>query len=669
MYSGNKAFFIFLFISVFIINNSFSQNLNQEGDEDIKSLKLGINLLERYFTKDTTWHVIDDEAGESVTGMIRFIEKQPIDLILETINKALGDSSQVFVYRLPEDVSDSLYIPGYYPHSSLEEDIEDVRSRLSQTYLEGGITVPLHLVTGIEEKAGVIPYGEGEKLFDGNVYVLPDSLRILEVIPDSLMQTAEDFRRLQRLDNIRDQYIEQKRQAYNDSIVEAYRDSVVENYRHEMFAQHYNFEKTRLIDSVRLNNYMILKNYNDSVVASVNDSIRFVVGKLAEYADFIDTTRIYMTNLVGDESSILLQNGNNYFSRVWLKNVQNDSLRVTVKNLDKSTIQMLIDDGVTFSRFKPKETRDFDFSSLNKTMAGLTGVGEKYEVLTPWRIGGDGTVGFTQTYLENWKKGGQSALALSIVLKGFANYTSSDENIKWENSGEIRNGWIRPGGEGAELQKNDDKFEVISRFGVSAFKKWYYSSEFDFETQFFNGYKYPTSVNPEPISAFLGPSRTYFKIGLDYKPNNDFSLFLSPVSMKNIFVKDTVKIDQTNFGIPSDKRGFWEFGLNGDIRYSTEIFPGVTYQTKYKMFINYARPFSDWDINWENLLVMPLTDHINLRMMIHMIYDEDVLFPVYNADGDRTGEEPRLQLREFITVGFSYKINRQVTRTRRKDQY
>jgi hypothetical protein len=440
---------------------------------------------------------------------------------------------------------------------------------------------------------------------------------------------------------------------------------VVTEFRHQRLEEAFQQQKQSLIDSVKVNNYQVLYNYNLKVVEAVNDSIMMLLDDLIKYADFVDTTRVHMTNLVGDESSILLQKNNQYFSRVWLKNEQNDSLRLLVKNLDKETIQLLIDDGVTFSRFKPKQTKEFDFTSLSEDFSGFTGVDEKYQVLTPWQIGGDGSVGFTQTYLNNWKKGGQSALSLLLVLKGFANYSNNDGKIKWENSGEIRNGWLRPGGKEAETQKNDDKLELTSRFGVSAFKKWYYSAEFNYETQLFNGYKYPTADNPDPISGFMAPARTYFKVGLDYKPNKNFSLFLSPLTAKNVFVRDTVKIDQTKFSVPADKRGFWEPGLNADITFKKEITPDIKYETKYKMFMNYKAPFSKFDINWENLLVMQLNDHVNMRMMIHMIYDDDVKFPIENSAGE-TVYEPRLQLKQFFTIGFSYKINRRVTRTIRK---
>lgn len=665
MYSGKRKPIALLLICLFIINPVVAQNTRND-DEDARLLHYGIRLLERYFDRDNSWQVIHPETGESVRGLIHFIEKQPLDSILNTLNSAVNDSAFRFVYRLPEHVPDSLYVPGYYSFVSVQEDLAAADARLQKKYFQDELAVPMSLLSGLDERAGTIPPGQGRRLFETGVYELPDSLQLPDIIPDSLMQSPADFRHFLKLDSIRNSVIEEKRRAYNDSVVTAYRDSIIEEYRQQNYRRELAEYRQRLIDSVKFNNYQVLKEYNDLVVSAVNDSISVIVGNLTQYADFIDTTRISMTNLLDEESTMLLQNNNPYFSRVWLKNEQNDSLRIMVKSLNKRSVQLLIDDGVTFSRFRPRQSKEFDFSSLNREVSGLTGVTEKYQAYTPWRLGGDGTIGFTQTYLENWKKGGQSALSLQLVLKGFANYSRHDNKVKWENSAEIRNGYIRPGGEGAELQKNDDKFEITSRLGISAFKKWFYGVEFNYETQFFNGYRYPTSSHPDPISAFMAPARTFFKVGLDYKPNNNFSLFLSPITAKNVFVKDTMKIDQTNFGIQRGKRSFWEPGLNTDITYRKNITPDISYETKFKMFINYIQPWGNLDINWENLVVMRLTDHINMRMLVHMIYDENVLFPVYDANEVKIDEKPKLQLREFISIGFSYKINRQVTRTRRR---
>lgn len=664
MISGISKNFALLLLSFIFVNTGFSQN-NVIDDEEKQTLEFGIDLLKRYFGEEKYWHVTQSETGESVRGLVNFIEKEPIDTILFSLEDALNDSAKYFVYRLPEHVPDSLSLPGYYPAADLQNDIDSLWEKLRQKYIEQEITVPLQLVTDIEEKAGTIPVGESEKLFREGIYTFPDSLQIPDVIPDSLMQSPDDFARILRLDSMRNRYMEQIRKEYNDSVIWAYRDSVVENYRKQRLQEEFNTRKNRLTDSVKANNFEVLKNYNDAVVRAVNDSISLILDEFIEYADFIDTTRLRMTNLVGDEASVLLQNNNQYFSRVWLKNEQNDSLRLLVKNLDKRTIQLLIDDGVTFSRFTPKETKEFDFKSLNRDITGFSGVGQKYQVLTPWRIGGDGSVGFTQTYIENWKKGGQSALSLLMVLKGFANYSNSDGKVKWENSVEFRNGYIRTGGAESQLRKNDDKFEITSRLGLSAFKKWYYSSEFNFETQIFNGYNYPKTDESKPISAFFAPARTYFKIGLDYKPNNNFSLFLAPLTAKNVYVRDTLKIDQTKFGIGRGEKGFWLPGLNADLTFRKDFTPEISYETKYKMFVNFKAPFTKFDINWENQVVMQLTDHINMRLFVHMIYDDDVKFPIENDQGEVIGEKAKVQLKEFFTVGFSYKINRQVTRTRR----
>ena len=556
MCSGKTKVLLF-FIGFILTFNSFAQT-GTEKKEDQKALEKGIELIRRYFTEENAWHITQPSVSGDVRGLLHFIEDEPIDSILVDLNRTMEDSVINFVYRLPENVADSLSVPGYYPFAEVQKKIEEIGAELQEKYQEKEVTVPLSLITNIEEKIDLISREEMAQMYSDSVLVMPDSLRKPDVIPDSLMQSTEDFQRFLQLDTLRAKHTKQMRHALNDSLISAYRDSVIQKYSQEKFEEEYHFRTKRLIDSVRLNNYYVLRNYNDSIINEVNDSIYSVIAELARYADYMDTTRLVLENITNGETYIVLSNYDENYARFWIKNEQNDSLSVLVKNLDKNRIRMIIDDGVTFTRFKARETKGFDFSTLNNNVAGLTDMSNRYMVKTPWRIGGDGTVGFTQTYTENWKKGGKSSLSLLMVLKGFANYSSNNGKIKWENSAEIRNGWIRQGGEGAELKKNDDRLEFTSRFGISAFKKWYYSAEFNYETQWFKGYQYPRSKNPDPISAFMSPARTFFKIGLDYKPNKNFSLLLSPLTLKNVYVRDTALIDQTKYGIDANEKGFWE---------------------------------------------------------------------------------------------------------------
>jgi len=655
-----KTLLLIIFHFVFIISA-----VAQDDKKEQEILDSGIQILKNYFYENNNWHVVQPEVGTNVDGLIHFIEDQPIDSIVANLNR-FHSSNENYVFRLPEDVEDSLSIPGYISASKVSQNVDRIKTDYPKEVDINQITVPASLIASAEKEVETIPPGKGITLFNDSVYVFPDSLIIPDVIPDSVLNSPEEFDRLVKVDSIRNVFIEQKRQEYNDSVVSAHVNTVVLNYRQQKYDEGLKFRIKKYQDEVKLNNYSILTDYNNKVIAEVNDSINSVIEVLNSYADFIDTARISIINLAGESKDILLQSGNERYSRVWLKNEQNDSLRVMIKNTDKRSMQMLIDDGVTFSRFKEKQTKDFDLSSLKRTSGKFAGVKEKYEVETPWTISGDGNVGLTQTYLDNWKKGGQSALSSLVVLKGEANYSRKDGKVKWENSGEFRNGWIKPGGDESELQKNDDKFEFTSRYGISAFKKWYYSTEFNFTTQLFRGYTYPTDENPDPISAILAPAKSYIKLGLDYKPNNNFSLFLSPLTLKNVYVRDTSLIDQTNYGVDEDRKSFWEPGLNADLKLTKKITNDITYVTKYSMFMNYQAPFTKFDIDWENTVKMQLTDYINLQFMLHLIYDDDVKFTVYDSDGNDTGRtETRLQLKELFTIGFTYSLNHKVIRTHR----
>jgi hypothetical protein len=398
---------------------------------------------------------------------------------------------------------------------------------------------------------------------------------------------------------------------------------------------------------------------------AVNDSILKSADWLAGFADDIDTRTIHLVNLTRSSSPLVLSNDGNFFTRIWLKNQQNDSVSVLVQSIDKHRIQLVIEDEEIFRRFSRQVVNDYDFSTLNRSTTALEKLKKKYQPYTPWTIVGNATTGFTQTYLSNWKKGGKSAVSTLIVLKGAANYSST--RYKWENSAEIRNGWIKPGED--KIQKNDDKFEITSRFGITAFQKWYYSTEADFETQFFNGYAYPNVA--KPISGYLAPGKFLFKIGLDYKPSKNFSLLISPLTSKLVFVKDTLKIDKANFKISPGKSSYWEPGLNTDLLFKKNLTPDMTLETKYKMFINYLKPFRDVDINWETTLQAKLNRYISMQVMAHAIYDSKVLFdkldkegkPVKDAAG-KTVKEPKLQFREFFTIGFIYWVNKRVIRAR-----
>ena len=650
--------FILISLSTFAETNFLTRN-NENTQLRVDSVQLGIDYLKKYIQPNEMWHSENPEIMRLVKGLVHFAENERIDSILVRLDRFQNQKDARYIDRLPKYVSDSLQVPGYLPYSNILEKMKRLDREIWNGVDMSTIPLPENLSQTVKKGQAIAP-GDEKAILSRTGIVLPDSLKNIHAIPDSLIHSANDFNRIRNRDQARSRLLEEVRVNYNNNLQKANLDSAIIAYRKYAVRVFSDSLQSNLRDSLQLINQQILVNYNDSIVRSVNDSINLFVQTLQQYAQN-DSVSIWIQSLSGKPAQVWLRNNKRSANRIYIKNQQNDSLAIRLMNLDKHSLGIAIDDDVTFNRIAQKQHRDFVFDKFAPEQK-LTKINKRYQILTPWDMGGHGTFGFTQTYLNNWKAGGRSAFSFLSVLKGYANY--SNPKLKWENTAELRNGWIRQGGDLNQTQKNDDKLELITRLGVSAFKKWYYSSEIDFITQFFNGYNYPNKTTP--ISSYMSPAKTLFKLGLDYKPNKNFSLFLSPITAKYVFVRDTALIDQTKYGVPEDKRSFWEPGFNADLRYKLDITPRISYETKYKMFFNYQQPFKKVDINWENTIVAQLTDRINMTFMLYMLYDDNVTFDTGKIDSDgKAIFEPKWQTRELMTIGFSYKINKRIYKQKR----
>ena len=654
------GFLILMSISIFAESNPNlrkKENNNRSAD----SIQVSINYLKKYIQPADVWQTENPEIIRAVVGLIHFAEDEHIDSILIRLEKIQKKEDFRYITRSPLKVSDSLQVSGYLTQRTIREKTKQLDRAIRNGVDVNAIPLPESLRIQSKNRKMPIAPGDEKSILKLTGIVLPDSLIDVNAIPDSMVNTPNDFHRIRRRDQLRTQILENARIKYNKTIQVLNLDSAIMAYRNYALMLYSDSLQNQLRDSLKNQNIQILTHYNDSIVRSVNDTINRFVERLKHLAQN-DSVSFWAQSLSGKPTQIWLKNNRRTINRMYIKNVQNDSIGIQLMNIDKHTLGIAIEDNVTFNRIVQQQRREPVLKGFNPNQR-LTQIRKRYQVISPWDLGGNGTFGLTQMYLNNWKAGGRSAFSFLTVLKGYANY-SQDKKLKWENSAEFRNGWIRQGGDIDQTQKNDDKLELISRLGINAFKKWYYSAEIDFKTQFFNGYNYPN--DSIPISSYMSPATTFFKLGLDYKPNKNFSLFISPLTAKSVFVRDTALIDQTRFGISATSRNFWEPGLNTDIRYKIDINPQISFETKYKMFINYQQPLKKIDVNWENTLVAQLTDRINMTVMLYLLYDDNVTFPTGKMDVN--GKEifkPKLQTKELMTIGFSYKINRHIYKRKR----
>jgi len=282
---------------------------------------------------------------------------------------------------------------------------------------------------------------------------------------------------------------------------------------------------------------------------------------------------------------------------------------------------------------------------------------------TSWKTGGIVGLNFTPVSLSNWAAGGQNSISGIALFNYYANYNKG-KNI-WDNSIDLGYGLTQNGD--ADPIKSEDKIDLATKYGRYAFKHWYYSALLGFKSQFTPGYNYPDDSTK--ISNFLAPAYITLALGMDYKPNDNFSVMIAPLTGRIIIVNDQDLADAGAYGVdPAEYNELFEkvkdgekmrteFGASIRALYKKDIIENVNLQTKLELFSNYLEDPQNIDVNWEVLISMKVNKYITATLATQLIYDDNTIIAVdNNSDGIIDEAGPRTQFKEVLGVVFSYKF-------------
>ena len=306
-----------------------------------------------------------------------------------------------------------------------------------------------------------------------------------------------------------------------------------------------------------------------------------------------------------------------------------------------------------------------------------------YNADSTWSWCGIFGANFAQVAIgEYWAAGGLSSYSVNTILSFNVNYKK--KKIAFDNSINVGYGMIKQGVKSSlasqKWLKSDDKLEVTSKIGYQINgKKVSLSGLFNFKSQVAPGFSYPNET--KLTSNFLAPGYLVFGGGIDYKPSDRLSVFFAPFSSGKItFVHDQNLANSGSFGVnPAEfsasgaitKEGLRmraEFGGFLRVVYKKDnLSPNVnsplndiSFQTNIDLVSNYLASPENIDINGGLLLGMKVNRHITVTISANAIYDHDILFAIIerDVDGNETGSHlgPRLQVKEVLGVGFSYKL-------------
>ncbi|MDX9697521.1 MAG: DUF3078 domain-containing protein [Bacteroidales bacterium] len=402
-----------------------------------------------------------------------------------------------------------------------------------------------------------------------------------------------------------------------------------------------------------LSNHEVLKEseYADKkqLADTINDALQYVVNYLLK-----DSLNLTFRNSNNEKDFFYSEKGVADSIHIKLYDQRGEFVLLWIKKTPDNVFDLYFEDGVYLQKTKQRLAIQHEIKT-NQADITLKQVKKINIILPLWTYTGSIDLNFSQSYLSDWAAGGENSLSALSILRYNIDLVYGKKI--WDNDIEYKLGYLQAG-EGP-LQKNEDKFELNSKYGHAAFNNWYYSFLLNFKTQFLPGYDYPKDADPVPVSGIMSPATLVFSLGLDYKPSNKFTLLLSPLTSKFTIFTDTVSYDQTRFGIEKDKKSKQEIGAYVKLLSKTYLRKDILLENRVTLFTNYIDNPQNVDVDWEAILSFEFTEYFKFKLNTHIIYDDNIDIPVYktiNGVKTKVGVTKKLQWKEVFSVGFTYKI-------------
>ena len=305
--------------------------------------------------------------------------------------------------------------------------------------------------------------------------------------------------------------------------------------------------------------------------------------------------------------------------------------------------------------------------AIKKTVTDASGTFKAYQKFIEndsvhWLWGGDLTLSFNATNLNNWVQGGEEQIGVRPAINLFANYKKGKRTF--ENYANFAFGILKTGERKAV--KDNDKLHYTSKVGYLISPKLAYTAAFLARTQFAPGYKYSGEQITAKLSDFLAPVNLYLSVGLDYMPNKNISGMLSPVMGKATFVRSdsteviisagmmTTETNANGESIQVPHKSRYEFGGGALIKFNGNLYKNkVTYSSQVELFSNYMKDPQNMEVFWVSNAKIQVYKNISANMQLELKYDDNQKIKD-EATGDLRGA--KMQIRSFTGVGLFYQF-------------
>lgn len=266
-----------------------------------------------------------------------------------------------------------------------------------------------------------------------------------------------------------------------------------------------------------------------------------------------------------------------------------------------------------------------------------------------WLHNFDGSLQFSQAYISpNWYQGGNNNLNMLLDLRYDIKLNQAFyPNLLFETSARYKLGLnSAPDDTLRNYSISEDLFQINSKFGLKASKRWYYSVSLMFKTQLFKGYN---SNSNDLKAAFMSPGELNVGLGMTYNyahPQNRFTFdaSISPLSynLKTCFNEN---MDETAYGIKAGRKAVNEIGSSAECKFMYKITHNIIYTSRLFLFSDYDYLQGDW----ENKVAFNVNRFLSTQIYLHLRYDSSTA-RVANTSWHHW------QMKEILSFGFAYNI-------------
>lgn len=336
---------------------------------------------------------------------------------------------------------------------------------------------------------------------------------------------------------------------------------------------------------------------------------------------------------------------------------------------------------------------------------------------SPWSCTGVVGLNASATGLVNWAAGGNNNV--NGVAFGKLRLLYNENSLSWETNLDLEYGISYIDQEFDPFQKSSDKINFTTKFGWEMAKTWYLTASADFKSQFAPGRTYGQSDAYDPIiSKFLAPAYTDISVGIDWKPNSIFSIYLSPVAgrLTSVYVSDAFADKSAKNGqadlekelketyavwkydvneetgevvknYDSNLRGKLGLSIKGAINYTykdlkiitsiglytpyawdkTEIYQDVDGKLYADLkngkdftgmtFLGYQdnnQRFGNFDVDWDAAISYQFLKCLNVTLSTSLKYYNGVKIEKFDKEGVSLGAAERVQFKGTLGLGIGY---------------